>query len=174
MGLLDIVNYSKISDLDRGAKNQDKLRDLEERAAIIAGRTGEHPVSWYEFQKRTPHEDPDRTKKILKGALIWALISGGIAVVGSLAVTGAVMSGVVAYMLAGGALIGGLEGASDSSSNAQRSKAIDSYSDYLDAFENRRTLSNAMSNGQEAGYNTRDTEPRQPFAGATRSTFQQR
>lgn len=176
MGMFDFINYLKLNDVQRASKNQDKLDDLQERAAFLARQTGEQPISWYEFKKSAPRDDVSLIGEFIKGALITAVIGAGIAAIFSLVTTGALVASTIGMFAVSGGLIGGFANLYEAKSeNRQRGKLIESYTSYLDAFENKQQRSMAMDRAASAGHTSEQfVESKQPIPTANRSSSQQR
>lgn len=138
MGVLDIINYLKIGEVEHGARNQDLLNDLRDRASHIGRTTGQEPASWYEFKVRNPQGEPKTMANLLAGAAI-GLVVGALAALAAPA--------VLVPLAAMGALIGGALGAFTDTEHIRRDNLMKKYENYLGAFE--ASASQMRSQGQD-------------------------
>ena len=57
----------------------EQLADLREQAEYLADKTGERPVSWYEFKRLTPSKSPSLLHSLVVGATVGLVGAGLIA-----------------------------------------------------------------------------------------------
>jgi hypothetical protein len=146
LGFLDIVNYLKIGEVEHGARNQDLLNDLRDRATHIGRATGQEPASWYEFKIQNPQGEPKTMMNLLIGA------AAGLAI-GALA---AIFAPTVLVPLAAmGAMIGGAVGAFTDTEHIRRDNLMKKYEHYLDVFE--ASASRGRAQGVEMGMGGKTT-----------------
>src|SRR5262249_46809563 len=131
-----ILNWLRTGDVDYGAKGEQKLNDMRERAAYIAKHTGKEPVSWYEFNKSAVKEKPHYLRNIVVGALIGGAILSGVGFVLGAALVGSEFAGLLALQLGlSGVLMGGAAGGFFDTENKRRQTLVSQYENYLDRFE---------------------------------------
>lgn len=126
--LLNAVNFLEIQNAKTGSKAEATLRDLEGYSNYIAKKTGETPVSWYEFSQTQESQKPNYLKNIAVGAGV------GAAALGAIALTG-VLGPILVPALGSGAILGGLFGGYHNTENSTRAKQVNAYADYLKTFE---------------------------------------
>jgi len=126
MGDFDLINFMMIDDVNRSTKNQQLLTDLQGKAAYLQKKTGQEPMSWYEFQQVVPKEEPHTLRNLGAGVLI-----GGS--VGALA--GLIAWPLMPALILGGAFLGGVIGAFGDTETVRRDKQVKSYEGYLNQFE---------------------------------------
>lgn len=142
--LLNAINFLEIQNTKGGNRNEARLRDLEGRAQFLAKKTGQEPVSWYEFTREVPPEKPKTFANAAIGAGIGAVVLGGFA-----AATGG--TALVLYPALSGAVLGGLLGGYHKTENTSRSRQVDAYEQYLSQFESAQSLG---INKEPSGLNT--------------------
>ncbi len=118
MSGFDIINFLMLNDVDRGAKNQELLGDLRDRASYIAKKTGNEPMSWYEFKQSTPHEEPKTMINMMLGSTLGLAV--GIAV-------GLVFPPALLPLAVGAAFVGGAAGAFSDTENRRRNEQVAKY-----------------------------------------------
>jgi len=132
MSDFDIINFLMINDVGHSTKNNEHLQDLRDRAAYLAKKTGEEPVSWFEFKQGSIKEEPKTLRNAAIGASIGAIL-GGVFLSIPLAISGAI--------------IGGAIGGFTDTENTRRDKLVKEYENYLDGFEATVGRSRAVSQG---------------------------
>lgn len=138
MGSFDLINFMKISDVDRGSKNLEHLGDLRDRADFLARKTGYEPLSWTEFRQSTPREEPKTVINMVLGSTIGLAV--GLAI-------GLAFPPLLFPLALSAALIGGAAGMFSDTENTRRNKLVAKYEDYLDGFEALAEKQHGLSKG---------------------------
>jgi len=136
MSDFDLINFLMIDDVGRSTKNNEKLQDLRDKADFLAKKTGQEPVSWYEFQQNVPKEEPHSVRNLGIGAAIGmglgALVGGGIGMVAAPAIVSL-------------GFLGAIMGAFSDTQNRRRKDLVEKYETYLNAFEKTGGLGRAYT-----------------------------
>jgi hypothetical protein len=140
MSSFDLINFLKISDVDRGAKNEEHLSDLRDRAHHIGKKTGYEPMSWYEFKQSTPREEPRTVTNMLLGGAIGLAIGMAIGLIPG-------MQALLLPLALSGTLLGGALGAFTDTENTRRDALVNKYEDYLNQFEASEGKEHALAQG---------------------------
>ena len=131
MSGMDYLNYMMIADTRLTNANQQALTDLQGKADYIAKKSGQTPVSWYEFQQENPPEKKPLLPEVAKGSAMGAVL--GLAVGAVLAFAFSMAAPLLAFA-ALGAAVGGASAVFTQSDAAIRQGQIEKYSRYIDQF----------------------------------------
>lgn len=150
--MLSFINAVRLSDMDAGAKTEQRLGDLRERAHDLEKRTGNGPMSWAEFSKAQPKEDGHPVRNFFIGA---AVAAGVVLAVG--AILSAPLLSLAAPAISLG-LAGGIAGAFFDTENTRRSGMVNKYEHYLNDFEVTGGHAHVRAQEQAAGKTTHAAE----------------
>ncbi|NBO18851.1 MAG: hypothetical protein EBV03_06430 [Proteobacteria bacterium] len=146
--MFSFVNAVHLSDMDAGAKTEQKLGDLRERAHDLEKRTGNEPMSWSEFSRSQPQEKPNTLRNMLIGAAT---------AVGLVALVGVVMSAPALSLVAPGlwaGMAGAVLGGFYDTENLRRGEQVNKYESYLNDFEATGGHGHARAHEHAAGKTT--------------------
>lgn len=135
-----VVSLLESQDSRAGAANAERIGDLRERAHMIAQKTGAQPMSWSEFQQRTPVERPNYVGNMLTEGVKWAAIIGVIGAAlsaifyGGTSIGEALLPGFGMGAFLGGAL-GAASGLYKETTTTKRGDLMGEYETYLNQLE---------------------------------------
>jgi hypothetical protein len=132
MSGMDYVNYMMIEDARLTTANQQALTDIQGKADYIAKKSGQTPISWYEFQQENPPEKKPLLPEVIKGSALGAVL--GLAVGAVVATTFSFVAAPLLLLTALGAFLGGAAGALGQSDAVARQGQIEKYGRYIDQF----------------------------------------
>lgn len=126
--------------------NQQVLDEQRDRAGYLAKKTGQEPISWYEFSQSNPAPKRSFAQRITVGAAIGAAVGIVAKLIASkyfpnLGAMGT--TGIIGGTSAVGGLVGGLSAVEE---KGPRQDLINKYKLYLDDFE--KTVSRQQSQSQ--------------------------
>lgn len=150
MDLIDAVNFLEIQNTKSGNRNESRLRDLEGRASYIAKKTGDQPISWYEFTRSVPAAKPSTLRNFTAGAMIGMGIAAGIAA--GAAFLFPPLAAAIGPALITGGIFGGLLGGYHNTENTSRGKQVDAYEQYLNQFEQAKSQELGADSGLAAQF----------------------
>ncbi len=134
MGDFDLINFMMIDDVNRSTKNQQLLTDLQGKAAYLHKKTGQEPLSWYEFSQIQPKEEARTFGSLAKGVMVGAAIG---------AVVGLFMPLALPLTIAAGGFFGGVVGVFGDTETVRRDKQVKGYDNYLREFERDTAMGRA-------------------------------